>query len=92
MYITYTTAVHMSHQGLSETSVVAHTTSWRRFFVHGAARTIAKEKSHVHEVITFFPDKIFQCLLQIIECLTQAHTDSMLTQLQEPIVKSRFPV
>ena len=48
-----------------------------------------KQKSHVHEVITFFPDTNFQRLLQIIECLTQAHTEIMLTQLPEPIVKSR---
>ena len=27
----------------------------------------------------------------MIECLTQAHTDSMLTQLPEPIVKIEFP-
>ena len=35
-----------------------------------------------HEVITCFAHKKFQRLLQIIECLTQAHTDIMRTQLR----------
>ena len=45
-------------------------------------------------VITCFPDTHFQYLFQMIECLeclTQAHTGIMLTQLPEPIVNYRFP-